>query len=107
MEQAPDAAGKEFVVDEHDDRGKQQLQQADRQMVPLKEGGKGKPQHGMSHGDIHQHQQKAKRTGEPTLQHRRFPVAQRLLVRGGRGGLFLPFARRISRKATMAIFIVT
>ncbi len=92
-DEAAKSACKEFLVDKHDDRGEQQLRKADRNVIPLEKGRKGKAPHRMPHRDIHQNEQKAERAQKPSLQYRRLPVAQRFFLGGGGGGLFRPLAR--------------
>ena len=74
--QTTEAVNEEFLVDDHDNGRQQQLHEAQRHMIirqPLRQ----RPApHTVTHGNIHQHQQKAQRSDQSPLQHRRFPVFQ-------------------------------
>ena len=79
--QAPEAGDKEFLVDDHDGHGEQELGQAHGHMVAVKKGGQRPAPHHVAHGEVHQHQQEAQGRDETALERRGLPVPQ------GRPGL--------------------
>ena len=79
MKEALKTADKKFLVDDHDNARQQQLHQAHSHMVVFKKGRQGPVPHHMSHGKIHQDQQKSHRSQQPFLQDRRCPVPQGFL----------------------------
>ena len=78
------AADEEFLVDDHDDDGEQQLGNGHAHGILIQDAGHGPVPHDVSHGNVHQQQKKADGQKEPTLQHRGFLVCQRIFA--GCGG---------------------
>ena len=65
--QALKSVDKEFLVDHHDDAGQEQLYQSHGYMIAVKPFRQRPSPHHMSHGKIHQHQQKSYRCDETSL----------------------------------------
>ncbi len=80
--QALEAADEEFLVDDHDDSGKQQLDQSHGYVIAVKPCGQRPAPHHMSHGEVHQDQKKAYGCDEALLQDRGFVVFQGFLCVG-------------------------
>ena len=93
MQQALEAADKEFLVDHHDGGRQQQLRKRHGNGITLKKAGQRPAPHGMAHGYIHQHDQEAQRRKQALLQHGRRPVLERgcIVCRSG-GGFSALFA---------------
>ena len=86
-----EAIDEKFLVDHHHDARQQQLYQPHGNVVAVKPAGQRPAPHHVSHGKIHQYQQKAQRGDEPPFQLGRFVVSQRVQLcagTGGCGGLF-------------------
>ena len=77
--QALKAGNKKLLVDNHDRRRQQQLEQPHSHMILRKKSGYRPIPHHMPHGEIHQHRQKSQRPEQAPLQHRCFPVLQSIL----------------------------
>ena len=72
--QALKTADKEALVNDHHHSSQQQLSQAHSHMVVIVEGGQRPAPHHMTHGEVHQHNQKAQRPDEPPLEGRRIVI---------------------------------
>ena len=84
VEEALEAVDEELLVDDHDDAGQQQLDEAHGNVVAIKPVGEG-PHH-VAHGEVHQHQQKAQRGDEPPLELGRLMVGQGVQIGAGAVG---------------------
>ena len=84
MNESLKAADEEFLVDDHDDDGEQQLGNGHAHGILIQDAGHGPVPHDVPHGNVHQQQKKADGQKEPTLQHRGFLVCQRIFA--GCGG---------------------
>ena len=86
-----EAVDEKLLVDHHHDACQQQLHQPHGNVVAVKPAGQRPAPHHVSHGKVHQHQQKAQRGDKPPFQFGRFVVSQRVQLcagAGGCGGLF-------------------
>ena len=81
VNQSLKSAEKEFLIDHHDDTGQQQLQQSHRNVIALQTCRKRPSPHHMSHGQIHQDNQKSYRGNQPPLELRCLPVGQHIGIR--------------------------
>ena len=90
MEQALEAADEELLVDDHDDAGQQQLDQGHRDVVAVKPGGQGPAPHHVSHGEVHQHQQKAQGGNQPPPEFGGLVVGQGFQAASGEGAAAAP-----------------
>ena len=96
VQQALEAADKEFLVYDHDDGREQQLDKAHGHVVAVKELRQRPAPHRMPHRDIHQHQQEAQRGKQAALELRRLRVGEGVGLR--RGGLLRAlWARAVAR----------
>ena len=68
MPQALEAADKEFLVDDHDDACKKKLYQSHGNVVVVKPGRERPSPHHVSHGEVHQYQQKSYRCNKAAFQ---------------------------------------
>ena len=81
--QALKTAYKKFLVNHHHRDCQKELQKPHSYMVCGEKGRNRPPPHHMSHGKIHENEEKAKGPEKPPFQHRGFPVFQHLLPRTG------------------------
>ena len=86
VEEALEAVEEELLVDDHDDAGQQQLDEAHGNVVAVKPVGEGPAPHHVSHGEVHQHQQKAQRGDEPPLELGRLMIGQGVQIGAGAVG---------------------
>ena len=70
MPQALESADEKFLVDDHDDSGKQKLYKTHCDMVVIKPCRQRPAPHHMSHGEVHQHEQKSDGSDQTMLEDR-------------------------------------
>ena len=80
MVQALEATDKEFLIDNHNCHGQNQLQKALGHIVVLQVGRDRPAPHHVPHGEIHEYDQKYQRRNQPVSQHRGFPILQQALI---------------------------
>ena len=96
VEQALISADKKLLVDDHHDGGQKKLDQAHGDMIVIEEGRKRPSPHHVTHGKVHENEQKPQGGKQPFFEYRRFMIPQGFLLfldagaaaSGGTGGSF-------------------
>ena len=95
--EAPEAADKKRLIDDHDDTGQQQLHQSHGHMIPVEPRRQRPAPHHMAHGEVHQHQQEANRRDQAFFQLRRFVIRQGFFPGGDTLRRFVRAGRAVAR----------